>query len=253
MDTKLLKRVGLTDLEIDVYFTLLKSGGNSAKHIAREAEKHRTNVYDALDKLMKKGLVSYTMQKNKKIFNATEPNRLLFYVKDKKEELERQEAKVKKLIAELESIKQYKHSEAQIQIFQDKEGLRSFYEKLINVAKSGDLCYLIGTTEKITGILRYYVLNVTKLASLKNIKGKMIISKRMLMDKQMKRAMSFAKLKLRAIPKRLLTPTAIILFKDYVGLFNYTMEPFVVLIKNERIVDAYNQYFDGIWEMGKKV
>lgn len=248
-----MKNIGLTDLEIDIYFTLLKIGPSSAKLIAKGAEKHRTNVYDALDKLMKKGLVSYSMKKDIKIFNATEPNRLLLYVKDKKQELEKQEAMVKKLIAELESIKQYKHSEAQIQIFQDREGLRSFYEKLINIAKSGDLCYIIGTTEKITGILRYYVLNVTKLASLKNIKGKMIISKRMLMDKQMKRAMSFAKVELKTIPKKLLTPTAIILFRDYVGFFNYTMEPFVVLIKNKKIVDTYMQYFEGIWEIGKEV
>lgn len=253
MDTKLLKDIGLTDLEIDVYYTLLKIGPSSAKHIARRAEKHRTNVYDALDKLMKKGLVSYTMKEDIKIFNATEPNRLLLYVKDKKQELEKRESMVKKLISELESIKQYKHSEAQIQIFQGKEGLRSFYEKLINVAKSGDSCDIIGTTEKITGILKHYVLNVTKLASLKNIKGRMIISKRMLVDKQMKRVTSFAKVELKAIPKKLLTPTAIILFKDYVGLFNYTMEPFVVLIKNKQIVDTYEQYFEGIWEIGKEV
>ncbi len=253
MDTKLLKNIGLTDLEIDVYFTLLKIGSNSAKLIAREAKKHRTNVYDALDKLMKKGLVSYTMNRDTKIFNATEPNRLLLYVKDKKQELEKQEAMVKKLISELELIKQYKHSEAQIQIFQDKEGLRSFYEKLINVSKSGDLCYIIGTTEKITGILKYYVLNVTKLVSLKNIKGKMIISKEMLKDKQMKRAMDFAKLELRAIPKKLLTPTATILFKDYTTFFNYTMEPFVVLIKNKKIADTYRKYFNDIWGIGERV
>lgn len=253
MDTKLLKNIGLTDLEIDVYYTLLKIGPSSAKNAAREAEKHRTNVYDALDKLMKKGLVSYAMKGGIKIFNATEPNRLLLYVKDKKQELEKQEGMVKKLISELESIKQYKHSEAQIQIFQDKEGLRSFYEKLINVAKSGDSCYIIGTTEKITGILKHYVLNVTKLVSLKNIKGRMIISKGMFMDRQMKRAMSFAKLELRVIPRKLLTPTAIILFKDYVGLFNYTMEPFVVLIKNKKIVNTYKRYFGGIWDIGKEI
>jgi hypothetical protein len=97
------------------------------------------------------------------------------------------------------------------------------------------------------------VLNVTKLASLKNIKGRMIISKRMLMDKQMKRAINFAKLKLRAIPRDLLAPTAIILFRDYVGLFNYTTGPFVILIKNKGIVDTYKQYFEGIWEIGNKV
>lgn len=253
MDTKLLKNIGLTDLEIDVYFTLLKIGPSPAKQIAGGAEKHRTNVYDALDKLMKKGLASYTMKRDIKIFNATEPNRLLLYVNDKKQELEKQEGMVKRLISELESIKQYRHSEAQIQIFQGKEGLRSFYEKLIGVAKSGDSCDIIGTTEKISGILKYYVLNVTKLVSLKNIKGRMIISKRMLMDKQMRMVTSFAKLELRAIPKKLLTPTAIILFKDYVGLFNYTMEPFVVLIKNKEIFDTYKQYFEGIWEMGKGV
>lgn len=253
MDTKLLKNIGLTDLEIDVYFTLLKIGQSSAKSVSRGAGKHRTNVYDALDKLMKKGLVSYTMQGDMKIFNATEPKRLLLYVKDKKQELEKQEGMVKKLITELESIKQYKHSEAQIQIFQDKEGLRSFYEKLINVAKSGDSFYIIGTTEKITGILKYYVLNATKLVSLRNIKGRMIVSKGMLTDKQMKRAMSFAKLNLKVIPRKLLTPTAIILFKDYISLFNYTREPFVILIKNEKIAYTYKRYFEGIWGIGEKI
>ena len=55
----ILKELGLTHLEIKLYKFLLLDGPNHAGLISRKTGVHRRNVYDALERLIQKGLVSY--------------------------------------------------------------------------------------------------------------------------------------------------------------------------------------------------
>ena len=60
MDTKILKEIGLTDTEIKIYLALLSLGATSAGKIVEDTGIYRKNLYDALNKLIEKGLTSET-------------------------------------------------------------------------------------------------------------------------------------------------------------------------------------------------
>ena len=64
MNTKILEAAGLTGNEIKVYLALLELGSVTAGEILKKIEIHRGAVYDTLDKLMEKGLVSYVIKAN---------------------------------------------------------------------------------------------------------------------------------------------------------------------------------------------
>ena len=66
MDTKILEEIGLTKTEIKIYITLLAQGQCTTTVIVREAGIHASKVYEYLDKLIAKGLVSYVIKSNKK-------------------------------------------------------------------------------------------------------------------------------------------------------------------------------------------
>ena len=53
-----LKQIGLTDNEIKVYLTLLKIGPSIVSKIAERSGLYRPYVYDTLERLQEKALVS---------------------------------------------------------------------------------------------------------------------------------------------------------------------------------------------------
>ena len=58
-----LNELGLEERETKIYLLLLKEGDSSALQIARKVKIDRTTIYDVLERLISKGLVS-TYTKN---------------------------------------------------------------------------------------------------------------------------------------------------------------------------------------------
>ena len=58
MEEKLLQEIGLTNSEINVYITLLKSGSIKVGDLMKQLNLHRSRVYEAINRLTEKGLVS---------------------------------------------------------------------------------------------------------------------------------------------------------------------------------------------------
>ena len=63
MDEKLLQEIGLTNSEITVYLTLLKSGSVKVGNLMKQISLHRSRIYEAINKLTDKGVVSYVNYK----------------------------------------------------------------------------------------------------------------------------------------------------------------------------------------------
>jgi sugar-specific transcriptional regulator TrmB len=91
MDTNILEKIGLSKAEIQVYLTLLKLGPAPSNRIVRETDLRKSTVYDSIRRLQEKGLVSYVIKDAKKYFEATKPDRLVEFVRDKKRELDEYE------------------------------------------------------------------------------------------------------------------------------------------------------------------
>ena len=62
MDTTSLREAGLTDGEIKVYLALLELGAATTGPIIEKSGIARSIIYQILDKLMQKGLVSMVMK-----------------------------------------------------------------------------------------------------------------------------------------------------------------------------------------------
>ena len=77
MDKEILKQIGLLDAEIEIYLAVLRLGSTSVTALYKETAIHRTHIYDLLEKLKEKGLVSEFLQSGVKYFQATPPRKLL--------------------------------------------------------------------------------------------------------------------------------------------------------------------------------
>src|SRR3989338_5382046 len=88
--------LGLTKLESKVYLTLLDLGPSLAGLITRKSGIHRRSVYDALERLIQKGLIGYIVKNNRKYFEASNPERLVDLLREK-------EATVQHLLPQLQA------------------------------------------------------------------------------------------------------------------------------------------------------
>ena len=84
---ELLKSIGLTQNEIEVYLDLLKNKASSAYSVALRINQHRSSVYDAIRKLQQKGFIVEIQEKNKKLYQTKEYTAIEEYLKQKQAEL----------------------------------------------------------------------------------------------------------------------------------------------------------------------
>ena len=68
-----MRKVGLTNSEIAVYSALVKLRSSTTGPIVKEAGISSGKIYEILDKLIAKGLVSYIVKAGRKYFQLTEP------------------------------------------------------------------------------------------------------------------------------------------------------------------------------------
>src|SRR3989344_8253028 len=89
MDAKTaLAELGLSDGEIKVYLSLLKLGTVPVSRIKEDTGLHRTTIYDFVEKLLQKGLVSYVVRGNVKVYRAADPGKLKDFLGEKQSALE---------------------------------------------------------------------------------------------------------------------------------------------------------------------
>ena len=84
----LLQELGLSPNEAKIYRALLVYGGSGVSTISLRAKVHRRNAYDALQRLLHKGLVSEVYGRGELVYEAVEPGKLMELIDEKQMRLE---------------------------------------------------------------------------------------------------------------------------------------------------------------------
>src|SRR3989338_9530080 len=117
MDTKLLENIGLTQSEIKVYLALLELGSTTKGPIVDKSGVASSKVYELLEKLNQKGLVSSVIKSGVKYFESATPSRILDYIKEKESVLKDQEIQLEKILPTLELRRSMKSIGSEVQVF----------------------------------------------------------------------------------------------------------------------------------------
>ncbi|MEK6919188.1 MAG: helix-turn-helix domain-containing protein [Nanoarchaeota archaeon] len=230
-----LGEAGLTGNESKVYKELLVRGQSSANRIAKQLSMDRTLSYTVLNHLIEKGLVSYTVKEGKKFFEASNPKNLLNQVKKK-------ELIIGELIKELSKIKKNSNSPLEINVYEGREGLRSWFNFVLDKSKE---FLSFGATGK-----AFYELYEMP-ALTKNVK-KMKLKVRIVGNKEHQKTEAFnvPHVEYRYLDVKSEATTSI--FGEYISIHLIKEKPFIILIKNKEIAESYKNYFEVLWSSAKK-
>ena len=130
-----LEKVGMTKNEAKVYLALLETGLTTSKLIIQKTSLHRQIVYDTLNFLIEKGLVSFIIQSNRKCFKAASPNTIFNYFNEKQKKIEEQKNAFEKVFPTLLEISSRLKDEREATVYSGNKGIKSLLDDMIKENK----------------------------------------------------------------------------------------------------------------------
>jgi len=236
-----LQDLGLSKNESKVYLALLSLGRCSAGKIAEKCKLHRTNVYDALDRLVTKGLVSHVINENNvKTFEATDPNKLLMLIKEK-------EKSVQNILPSLLLEKQLSQKKASAQIF---EGIKAFKLAEYNLLNYNEPILAFGIPASVPDIVKTFIYAFHKERIAKKIIFKHIYNEDAKDRINLLNDMEYTEAKY--LPEQFNSPVTTMVCGPEILLINWQKPITFIRIENEQLSNAYKSYFDVLYKAAKK-
>ncbi len=249
MDIKILEEVGFTKGEIRVYLALLELGETTTGPIIKKSKITGSKVYEILERLIEKGLVSYIIKEKTKCFQVASPKRLLDYINKKEREIITYKKEIEDIIPKLELIQKSKEKIQSSQIFEGYEGLKTVFNLILDSLKANEEYYAfsLGDELKEENVM-LFLQNYHKKRISKRIKVKIIAN---LSEKKLFKDLSKLKgLKIRYYNNPV--PLGVFIFKDYVATFTFKKKPVVFLIRSGQVCSSYKDFFINLWEKAEK-
>jgi sugar-specific transcriptional regulator TrmB len=237
-DTSVLEEIGLTNIEIKVYLTLLEIGETKSGYIIKNSNVGNSGVYRALESLIKKGLVSYIIKNNVKYFHALDPDNLIKYIDNKKQ-------KILELVPNLS--KKNLEFENNAKIYVGYKAILKSYDDCLNELNRGEesLFFSVGDED----LSDKQVLTFFKNASVR--RNELGIKMRGIAQKSTKKLFEKypVKMNMRYIDLKL--PTGVAIYKYSIIMTSWKENPISIVVTCKDIADSYRTFFEDVWKIAK--
>lgn len=240
MTKETLMDIGLTEKEAEVYLILFELGPSPVNKIYEKTGTQRRNIYDLLNKLIEKGLVTYIIENKKKYFQPKDPNRLKNYIDEQKEKLEQKKEELSKDIIRLKRKFNNKISYQEAEIYRGSEGIKTI---LLDCLNSKEV-YFIGATGFVGEKMPYFWPHYNKKRIQKKIVWKLLLNVEA-KDKPITRSKFYD---YKVLPKDLSGPNVIYIYDDKVANVLWSEPPISFVIKDKHIAENYRKYFRYLWK-----
>lgn len=244
MYSHILTKLDLSKNEAVIYETLLKYGKASVSQISDDCGIHRRNIYDTLNHLLAKGLVSEIVGLEGNQYLPVHPKKLNEILKEKEIELGN-------IMPELEKMYQSDPHTESVCIYKGVEGWKNY---LRDVLETGEDLYTIGgngawSDERIKTFLTDFL----KKAEEKKIKFHMLYAAEE--SKVPKSILQTTEGRHKFLPKKYFNNSAIEIFGDFVVIFSNIIDQKIdnnatlTVIKNRNVANAFRIWFKMIWDL----
>ena len=249
-----LRRLGLTDGESRVYIVLLKIGSSTVGPITKNSGVAYSKIYDVLERLLNKGLVSFTIKDKTRYFQALEPVRIKEYLEKKKLEIKENEELLDKIIPSLNLISD-KENKQDSEIFIGEKGIMTAYDILLEKAEKNSILRFFYMHDKkyddkvyefCYGKINYNNKKIAPVLKEKKIEWRGIINEGNIGKKLAKPPRQINQ-KYVKFP----VPGNIDITDNSILITTWSEKPLGILIQSKEIAENFRNYFDNIWSIAK--
>ena len=240
MALEILRKIGLSDGEIKVYSALVNLGASPLSKIHEKTGIERRNIYDILNKLIERGLVTYIEENKRRLFQISHPNKLIGYIEEKKHELDKTKEEIEKEMPSIIEQFKFKKPEINAEIYRGTEGVKAVWEDTLNYKE----VYWIGSGRYVPKKLPHFFANWNKRRI--KLKVKWFNLMRYELRKEVK-SMQYEEI--RFLPKEFSgNPTFIAVYGNKIVNFIFSNYSFAFVIENKEIAENYKRYHKYIWD-----
>jgi len=244
MKYPILQEIGLSQNEAQIYETLVEIKESGAGEIALKSKVHRRNVYDALHRLIEKGLVFQVFGKGEISFRAVDPGKLMELIKEKEEKLQL-------ILPELERSFKATPRKQEVYVYRGLEGFRNYLRDIL-LRQAKDVYFIGAKGGWFDPRLSTFIGGFLKEAERLGIKYHHLFDyevKEMLPD-----IPQTIKQPYRFLPKEFSTGAAVDIFGDHVvtfsglGLGKLEDDVTLFVLVNKELADGYRKWFQFMWD-----
>jgi sugar-specific transcriptional regulator TrmB len=228
-----ISKLGLTESESIIYQSVLKLGICTVRQISKECGFHRTNIYDILEQLKEKGLITYFKEGKTTKYKITEPNNWYDFLQEKKEILDN-------IFPEIQKLYKQSSEELQVEVYKGEEGMKTSWRDMI---KTGKAMYGFGVKGQLREKLPVFAKQWMRDAKNKKIEYYGIYTEKNVPGYYTE---------IRFVSEELSGPVATFIYADKININIWEPTLVAIVIKSKLVSQMYKKHFDLLWKIAKK-
>jgi len=248
MDYTIFENLGFSPNEVKIYETLISKGESSISDIAVAAKIHRRNAYDAIQRLIDKGLCFQIFSAKENKYNAVDPDKLTELSAER-------QVKLQEALPELKEKFASRLAPEEAYIYRGLEGQKNIWHDVLRVGQDS---YFIGAKGGwFDPRLEASRVGFFKEANRRKVKFIQLFDQEVKIKYPEIIKKFSGKLEYRFLPKEYSTNSAIHIFGDYVvtytGITPKKLDEEIVffVIHSQELAKSYRVWFWYIWERSK--
>ena len=234
MQSQQLVKLGLTGAEAVIYSSVLKLGVCTVKDISKDTGFHRTNIYDILEQLKEKGLISDYKESKTAKYQAADPNNFYAFLNEKKEILN-------SIFPDLEKLYNEKTEAIQVEVFKGNEGMKVAFRDIL---KTGKPLYAFGVKGQLRDKLSVFSQQWLRDLKNKKIKYYGIYTK--------KDHLPPYYTEVKFVSEELSSPVATFIYGDKININIWEPSLTAIVITSPLVASMYKKHFDLLWKIAEK-
>jgi HTH-type transcriptional regulator, sugar sensing transcriptional regulator len=245
---EVLQKIGLGKPEAKIYLTLLKLQEAQTGSICKETGIPSSNIYTILNALIQKGIISYKLRNNIKIFMPASPQALNEFITQKQKQLDDEKEIAQDLINKLKKQPLEKDYISSHKFFEGTTGIKSMWHELNSTMDTSEsIRTYTSTKEGFEKLIPFY----DEHHNLRLKKGvhEFEIFPMDATDLAKKRRNNITQV--RHLPLKNIAEWGVIKDNFYV-YYLIQGKPIAFLIKDKIIAQTFKQVFDQVWETAKE-
>lgn len=235
-----LKAYGLSEKEIKIYVSCLKTGSITANRISELTGIRRSTVYEVIESLKKKGLIISFKKEKKYYFEASKPKVLI-------DSLSEKEKLIRRILPELNKISKSLTEKPTISLYEGKVGIRNAVNEMLNSKE----ILIYGASKEGDKIFSGYTSNFAQKRVERKILMKAIIED--IPPKHMTEGKVKRYTKIRTLKPFENHKVVYFIYNNNLLICTLGEELIAIKIKSPLLVQSQRIVFEKLWKISKKV
>ncbi|HCW32623.1 MAG: transcriptional regulator TrmB [Candidatus Peregrinibacteria bacterium GW2011_GWE2_39_6] len=243
MYTSIFIEIGLSPNEAKIYETMLGEREISAGEVALRAKIHRRNVYDAVNRLIEKGLVFQIFQKGETLYKPVDPAKLMELVDEKRQKLDG-------IMPRLEAIYKSQPQHEAAFIYKGVEGFKNYLRDILSVNE--EVCFIGAKGAWFDPRLQPFLSRFLADAKRQKIKYRHLFDYEV--RNHIPHVLKSINRPYKFLPKKYSTPSMVDVFGDHVvsftgaGLAQINDDITIFVIISRPMAESYKTWFQFMWD-----